>query len=450
MTTDKLREEYADRFKASLKDPVEFARLFLDFQPYPYQTKFLRDQSPKIVACCGRQVGKTTLAAVKALHFALSEKLVLVLIVSPGLRQSTLLFDKILGLIEVCIPAKLLLRYNSRTKVSFANRSEIIALPCGELGKKIRGFTADMTILDEANFMPKGVINSVIRPTMITKPKAKLIMMSTPWTKNHPFYEALTKPSLRFERYTWPTSMNPQVTAAQLELERKTIGELEYNREYNAQFLDEEFAYFPSNLVLSCTDDYELNPDLEKPKSVTGQFYIGIDFGKHTDHSTIIILNKTWNDPQTRLVYMKEFQLETQYNEIIGCVKLLRTIYHFTAGCSDQTGVGEAPVEAIQQFMPNIKGLTLTAKTKIDLMGKLKLAMENHQITFPRDPRLLAQINSQQCKPSESGKLLFTHPSKSHDDLLWALALAYNSTLEKNIINLEVWKNTSWRIQREG
>jgi hypothetical protein len=53
--------------------------------------------------------------------------------------------------------------------------------------------------------------------------------------------------------------MNPKVSSEQLELERKTIGEYDFNREYNAVFLDDEFCYFPSNLVLSCTDDYVLN-----------------------------------------------------------------------------------------------------------------------------------------------------------------------------------------------
>src|SRR5208337_879698 len=123
-------KRYAELYARTLKDPVSFARTFLDFQPYPYQEEFLRDHSPLIAACCGRQVGKTTLAAIKALHFALAKEHVRILIVSAGLRQSMILFDEILRRIEAAIPAKAMLTYSTRTRVRFANGSEIVALPC--------------------------------------------------------------------------------------------------------------------------------------------------------------------------------------------------------------------------------------------------------------------------------------------------------------------------------
>jgi len=118
----------------SLRDPVTFARNFLNFEPFPYQEEFLRDESPLIAACCGRQVGKTTLAAIKALHYTLANQSVRTLIVSAGLRQSMILFDKIQRLAENSIPAKKLMTYQSRTKIRFANLSEIVALPCGRDG----------------------------------------------------------------------------------------------------------------------------------------------------------------------------------------------------------------------------------------------------------------------------------------------------------------------------
>jgi hypothetical protein len=289
MQKNQIINQYTNSFKQSLADPVTFAKRFLGFHPFQYQVNFLRDQSPLIAACCGRQVGKTTLAAIKALHFALSNKSVHILIVSAGLRQSRILFDKILNLLSGCLPATILLSYKSRTKLQFENGSTIVALPCGRDGTTLRGFTADMAILDEANFIPRIIIESVIRPTTITRKKAKLVMVSTPWTKDHPFYEAITKPEQGFHTYTWPTRMNPTVTPERLQLERDTIGEYDFNREYNGIFLDDQYAYFPSNLVLDCTDDYELNNEMNL-QTYPGPYYVGIDFGKHADHSTIAIL----------------------------------------------------------------------------------------------------------------------------------------------------------------
>ena len=424
MEDSELLKRYAQLYAKALRDPVEFARTILHFQPYPYQEKFLRDNSTLIAACCGRQVGKTTLAAIVALHFALAKKHVRILIVSAGLRQSIILFDKILDDTETAIPAKALLIYRTRTKVRFANGSEIVALPCGRDGSTLRGFTADMAILDEANFIPSTVIQSVIRPMMITRPGGRLIMISTPWTRDHPFYEALSKPELGFTTYTWPSTMNPTVTREKLELERSTIGDFAFNREYNAVFMDDKFSFLPSELVLSCTDDdYALNGDPLQDDKYQGQFLVGIDFGKHADHSAIAVLEKS--DDGLRLVYLKEFPLETPYTAVIGTARRLNETYHFEAGCLDKTGVGEGPYEEIRGFMRGIVGVTLTAQVKEDVMGRLKLAMEHGELTLPRDDtRLLVQITSQRCEPTKSGTLKFSHPTRTHDDQLWSLALA--------------------------
>jgi phage FluMu gp28-like protein len=407
----------------SLVDPVTFARNFLKFEPFPYQEEFLRDESQLIAACCGRQVGKTTLSAIKALHYTLASSPIRTLIISAGLRQSMILFDKILDYTQTAVPAKVLTRYKSRTRIRFANGSEIVALPCGRDGSTLRGFTADMAILDEANFIPRLVIDSVIRPTMITRPNSRLILISTPWVRDHPFYQAINKPELGFKTYTWPSSVSPLITPKKLEQERKTIGEYDFNREYNAAFIDDEFSYLPSKLVLSCTDSYELNGEPGLGDRHRGEYLVGIDFGKHTDHSAIAILKKTGND--LRLVYLKELPLETSYTTVIGSVRRLNETYAFAGGCLDKTGVGEGPYEEIKQFMRGMEGVTLTAQTKEDIMGKLKLALEQGRLILPRDnPQLLVQMTAQQCEPTKSGTLKFSHPTGTHDDQLWSLALA--------------------------
>ena len=422
--TDKAIRQYAKLYNEALKDEVRFAKKILSFQPYTYQEEFLRDRHKLIAACCGRQVGKTTLAAVKAIHFALAEPKRKVLIVSAGLRQSMILFDRILSFIDQSFPLTILLTERTRTRVKFANGSEIVALPCGRSGATLRGFTSDLAILDEANFIPQIVIDSVIRPTTITKPNARIIMLSTPWAQDHPFYNAITKPELGFKPYRWPTSINPQVTAEKLELERNTIGEYDFNREYNAQFIDDQFSYFPSKLLLDCTDSYALDPEPKPGETRRGTYYTGIDFGKHADHSAIAIIQEE-KDHNLRLVYLKEFPLETHYTTVIEAIKTLDKTYDFRGGRLDQTGVGEPLYEQVREFAPNIKGITLTARTKQDILANLLLTIERNAITIPQEPQnLLTQLTQQRCEPTQQGTLHFSHPSGTHDDLAWAFALS--------------------------
>ena len=79
--------------------------------------------------------------------------------------------------------------------------------------------------------------------------------------------------------------------------------------------------------------------------------------------------------------------------------------------------------------MPVVKGVTLSAPVKEDVLGRLKLALEQHKLTLPRDePGLLVQITAQRCEPTISGTLKFSHPAGTHDDRLWAVALAVYAT----------------------
>jgi phage FluMu gp28-like protein len=421
---DQLILELAGLYSHALEDEVEFSRKVLNFNPFPYQEQFLRDRSPHIAACCGRQVGKTTLAAIKALHFALSRDKCRVLIVSAGLRQSMILFARIVDLIDNSTLATALLRDKTHTKVRFVNGSEITALPCGRQGSTLRGHTCDMAILDECNFIPAIVIDSVIRPTTITRPDARIIMLSTPWMKDHPFYDAVTKPELSFSTYTWPTSVNPQITKARLELERVTIGEYDFNREYNAQFIDDQFSYFPSQIIMACTDSYELDQEPKPGEIPKGTHYVGIDFGKHADHSAIAVIREEPNHT-LRLVYLREFPLETPYSTVIDALRTLHAAYRFHMGNLDQTGVGEALYEQIREFAGYIKGVTFTARVKQDILGKLLLTMERKGVIIPREPeRLLTQLTQQRCEPTQQGTLRFSHPTGTHDDLAWAFALS--------------------------
>jgi phage FluMu gp28-like protein len=124
-------------------------------------------------------------------------------------------------------------------------------------------------------------------------------------------------------------------------------------------------------------------------------------------------------------------RLDTPYTAVIGSVKILNEAYRLTAAYLDETGVGEGPYEEIREFMTQMKGVTLTAPEKQDILGRLRLAMESGKLKITRDnSRLLVQMTSQQCEPTKSGTFKFNHPTGTHDDLLWALVLGTHSALE--------------------
>lgn len=418
-----------ERFRAAAKrakwNAAYFAQTFLSIKPFPYQVDFLRDEAPQIAAACGRQVGKTTSAAIKGLHFAFFHADVTVLIVSSSLRQSMLLFAMIRSKTDSNVILRSKVKSSSRTTIEFDHGSRIVALPCGPTGYSLRGHTGDMIILDEANYVPEEVVDGVIRPMLVARPNSKFIMLSTPWTRNHPFYRAITEKNLGFHVYRWPTSLNPKVTAEKLEADRNAIDEIKYRREYEAEFVEEQNNYFPSQLISQCVDgSYELLEDQEVLQSpFEGVFHMGVDFGKRVDHSVVAVLEES-KDRVLRLVYLKQFPLQTNYATVIGWIKRLNDAFRFESVTLDQTGVGEAPVEDVKSFLANAEGVMLTNKMKLDIISNLQLLMQRGRLSIPLDRSLIAQINEQQYELSRTGELIFSHPSRSHDDQLWSLLLA--------------------------
>ena len=75
-------------------DPIAVARL-LGFEPDPWQCDLLTSTDERVILNCSRQTGKSTSVAILALHHALTTRDSVVLIISPSLRQSELLFEKI-------------------------------------------------------------------------------------------------------------------------------------------------------------------------------------------------------------------------------------------------------------------------------------------------------------------------------------------------------------------
>jgi len=180
-----------------LDNPVLFSETVLDFHPFAYQEKLLRDYSRRIVSCMGRQTGKTTTIAVKAIHFAYTNPKTTTLIVSPSLRQSMILFDRIVSLIynNEWLPTSVVRK--TRTIIQLDTGSQIIALPCSE--NFLRGYTAHLLIIDEAAFLPETTMTNILFPMLATT-HGTLILLSTPWGKNHYFYRAFMDPDFSVHR----------------------------------------------------------------------------------------------------------------------------------------------------------------------------------------------------------------------------------------------------------
>ena len=416
----KLSKGRVDKFRLrkAKGDAAFFARTFLGWHPFAYQERLVRDRSKRIVCCWGRQCGKTSTIAVKAIHFAYSSPNMNVLIASPSLRQSMIMFDRVLGFINDSPILSTGVARKTRTIIHLLNGSRITALPCSE--NLLRGYTADLVICDEAAFMPDDVIVKVVFP-MLSATDGSAIFLSTPWGRDHFFYRAFIDSgySVHYVKSTECPLIKPEF----LEEQRRNMSEEAFRMEYLAEFVEAATCFFPQDLIRSCVDpDLEFVSGLEE-SAPRGEYYAGADFGKLEDYSAVTILKREGD--LLKLVYLYEFPLGSSYSNVIGHLVKANQIFQLHKVLIDQTGVGEPVLEELKtQGVENGEGLTFTVKTKEELLTCLKLAMEQKRLKMPYHRRLCEQVNQQQYEYSKSGYLVFTHPTGTHDDQLWSLALA--------------------------
>ena len=156
----------------------------------------------------------------------------------------------------------------------------------------------------------------------------------------------------------------------------------------------------------------------------TEDYYVGVDLGQKRDHSVIAVILK--KNGQITLVHLKRFPLGTEYQAVIEYLKLVgKRFRNVRAYYIDQTGVGESfPENARRAGLKNIKGIELSLPRKSDVMTQMKQVMEQKRLHIPRDRELIIEMNAEIAKLTEAGKTKFHHRSGTHDDRLWALALA--------------------------
>ena len=216
-------------------DPAGFARFVLGWTADEKQADVLRTTKRRVILNCSRQWGKSTLAAAKILHVALTRPGALVLVVSENLEQTAELFGKLdfflarLGIAAKGEPGKRIAR-----RIGF-NGSRILGLASREAAG--RGYTADFVLVDEAARIDDDVIDS-FKPTILVK-RGDWWMASTPKGRRGRFFQAWQHamgPDLL--KVMVPASENPRIPVEFVEECRQEQGENFVRQEFECEFIE--------------------------------------------------------------------------------------------------------------------------------------------------------------------------------------------------------------------
>jgi hypothetical protein len=241
-----------ERDFARALDPTLLAR-DCGLEPDEVQAKLLSTSARKVLLCCTRQWGKSTCAALIALHEALYSAPAMIILVSPSQPQSTELFRKVHDSFKK-LPNMPEANQESLTRLALANGSRIVSLPGSE--RTTRGYSAaTLVIMDEAARVPEELL-AAVRPTLAST-NGRFFALSTPKGKRGWFYEQWTRGE-GWERVQVTGAECARISADFLREEQAQLGPMIYSQEYECEFIDAETSVFSSELIANAlVDDFE-------------------------------------------------------------------------------------------------------------------------------------------------------------------------------------------------
>ena len=179
------------------------------------------------------------------------------------------------------------------------------------------------------------------------------------------------------------------------------------------------------------------------------ELYAGYDPGGIRDPAALVVIEKckTANPPESEMGYKHrtafrvvktltytashtdswktEGKTDNPYTRFTLEVSDLHKSLHFKRVLVDSTGLGAPIVELCKEIGLPTAEMKFTASTKEEILFNLKVLMEKRQITLPPDENdLLSSLNCIEAERTRTGGYSFDHPSGTHDDLAYALALA--------------------------
>lgn len=231
-------------------DPVAFALEVLGLELDEWQQGVISSTGKRDLLNVTRQGGKSTAAAVLALHEALYRPKSLSILVSPSQRQSSELFRKVTELKEL-LPEEPELEEDNKLSMIVKGGGRVVSLPGSEA--TIRGYSAATLIVEDEASRVDDALYMAIRPMLAVR-GGRLILMSTPFGKRGHFWREWSE-GVTWQRVEVPATAVPRISAEFLEEERTSMGDWWYSQEYCCEFRESTDSVFSYADVMGMLSD---------------------------------------------------------------------------------------------------------------------------------------------------------------------------------------------------
>lgn len=390
----------------------------MSFKLYPYQQRWINDTSRMKICLKARQIGMSTAMCFEALKIATTRRSN-ILILSTTERQSMEIVDRIQSLLDVfkkVVDLKLV--RESRSEIMFPNRSKIISLPASP--SSVRGYSGHVFLDEFAFHKDSKAIWTAMLPIISKGYSVRVV--STPAGRSGKFYELWeSAEEMGFSRHKIDIyDAIKDGLKIDLELFRRSMDPDSFAQEFECQFIDEAFSYFPLDMIYEA-----ISAECDSWDGTRrGIFYMGVDIGRKRDITAIVVVEKLADAFYVRHVdELKGESFEAQRIKI----EMLKNTYQVHRICIDETGLGMQLCEELKRkYGSTVEPVTFSIPVKESLVTYVRALFEKGALKIMSHQGLIRDIHSIKKLITPAGNIRFDadRTSEGHGDYFWALALA--------------------------
>lgn len=335
--------------------------------------------------------------------------------ISPTFSQGRKVYKELIGLLE---KTGFITKANASTltiETIFKSTFQAFSM---DSPNSIRGYTVNGLIcLDEAAFFPVQLPDgsdpwyNVIFP-IIKARKPKVLVISTPNGRQGMYYDLYMKAFNGVEGYKQITATiydDELISPEEIEKMKKGYPPLAWKSEFEVEFLDNALTVFPN--FETCFDtNYE-----------GGKCWAGLDPSSVGSDNTILTFINVKN--QVKQYKIDDLTLDGKYDSI---AKLLNE-YNPQMTYIEDNSIGVVMASEIKKKLnnkDNFKTFTTTNETKKQYISLLAVAIDNNDIHFEKDNKLLySELATFTYKLTKSGNITYAARDGFHDDTVTSLGI---------------------------
>jgi hypothetical protein len=443
--------------KSALGEPLDTAELecwraCTGRQHYP-QTQF-----DEVDGLCGRKSGKTEyIAATIVVHRACTDTddPGTYLLVSPSKSdQARIGWEAINSQLQRAFPGIVANVNESTGRISLHN-GNVIAIASANF-RNLRGPKYKVVAIDEGCFFvsdtpedgganPLPFILDSVAGGMVATAHPLLLLLSTPWTRAGVMFEHFRDRDANPDRLVWRAStllMNPHANQALMERHRRDRGKNFYQREYEAQFSEDSFAYIEADDVDAAI---AIGTPFFPPREGV-RYALGLDPGRKRDHFGAAVAHKEAD------VVIVDWCAEWKPGLLIGLkyVDVLPQIwqkareYRIKKIASDQVDFG-----GLEASIPTVKGTPEFSMVRVMTGGQSGAELADttrglfaaRKVLLPDQPGLADEFKRLADYLSQGGARDI-RAKRGHDDRSRAIMLAVHQAFSEPTARKFFWPTT--------